>query len=304
MLGRYWGIILAIIAGLVVLVCGGYVFSQQWDASEQLHSTYDYQPAAQSHRLVVGPAKTPAREYQPSCNNPNTQEKADLCAQWAAVEQVGEANRLASVNLRLGLLALVFTIVGTGFLVWTFTETRATSRRELRAYVFPHEMEFERTLELETGNVVIAIYVHIRNDGSTPTSDMQIQLEHSFTLDEVAQFRNIGPRGQVTPLGPHSSVRTPGTKLREEDALAVFKGDKELFVFGGAFYGDVFGARNHVTRFCYKVSFAKQGETPIINRMAWQHWGLHNCADRECRRNQRLAETRASSPANDDSGHS
>ena len=134
-----WRKLSALIIGLIAL--GGLsVAYELYDASEQHQSDYQYQPAAKSHISAPIVGKSPAKAYEPSCQNPQGNSDADLCAQWAAVEQVVESNRLSSLNARLAVFVAFLSTLGTGLLIWTFKETRDTSRRELRAYLFPENV--------------------------------------------------------------------------------------------------------------------------------------------------------------------
>lgn len=129
-----WRYLLAIVG---LLAAAGVVVEsyQIYSAAEQQHVDYRYQPARQARRVILVRSNSEPKGYQPDCQNPQGNSNADLCAQWAAVDQVGEANRLSALNVRLSLFISLLTLAGTWFLVWTFIETRDTTRRQLRAYI-------------------------------------------------------------------------------------------------------------------------------------------------------------------------
>jgi hypothetical protein len=139
----HWGKLVAVV-GIALLAGLLSVSYSLYNSAQQQHSSYGYQPASKPGFRLDSVTKAPTQHYKPSCQNPNSREDADLCAQWAAVDQVAEANRISSVNVRLAILTLLVTVFGTGLLLWTFDETRETSRRELRAYVHLKSADLHR----------------------------------------------------------------------------------------------------------------------------------------------------------------
>ncbi|MBK8375436.1 MAG: hypothetical protein IPL18_11375 [Sphingomonadales bacterium] len=111
--------IVAAIIGLALAIGLGAVSYQLYKASEQRDTGYTYQPADEASVGVVGTSKALAKAYQPKCKNPQNDKDADLCAQWAAVEQVAEANRLTSLNAKMAIASLVATAIATFLLLWT-----------------------------------------------------------------------------------------------------------------------------------------------------------------------------------------
>src|SRR4051794_29398805 len=88
----------------IVGIATGIQLDRFYQAAEQQHASYNYQPAEKPGFRVSAATKAPTPYYKPSCNNPNGREDSDLCAQWAAVDQVTESNRLNSLNLRMLVL--------------------------------------------------------------------------------------------------------------------------------------------------------------------------------------------------------
>lgn len=248
-----WRTLFAII-GAVALALLSVETAKLYNASEQRHADYGYQPAGHSSfdKGVAGKPVTPS--YQPHCKNPYSNEDSDLCAQWAAVQQVGEANRMTSLNLRFALFSLWATVVATALLLWTLIETRAISRRELRAYLFAegvaigegtHHPDRDPLLLGKMGSVV-----GIRNSGSTPAHqvnhwssvevemfDKDVEMRAPIRLD-AAFASNVPPNGSI------SADRVMSRKPTDKMIEAVKSGRAAVFVFGAIEYRDVFGARH------------------------------------------------------------
>lgn len=163
------------IAGLVGIATG-IQLDQFYQAAEQQHASYNYQPAQNPGFRINAVTKTPTAQYNPSCNNPYEREDSDLCAQWASVDQMSESNRLNSLNLRILVLTLLLTTVGTWALVWTFFDQRRTTRAELRAYVFPESgMIVDGSHHQLTGDRegIPRVLIQVKNFGSTPAHQVR-----------------------------------------------------------------------------------------------------------------------------------
>ncbi len=88
---------------------------------------------------------------------------SELCAQWKAADASEQSARYA-------LWALIVSAIGTVLLVWTLAETRATSRRELRAYVSVKVRAVQAGIIEGRGlNVTFDTVSH--NGGQTPAYD-------------------------------------------------------------------------------------------------------------------------------------
>jgi hypothetical protein len=68
--------------------------------------------------LWGGRQQTPARSYQPNCENPKDREDAELCAQWAAVQANGESNRLSRLSIVITGLEFAGLIGSLFFTGW------------------------------------------------------------------------------------------------------------------------------------------------------------------------------------------
>lgn len=254
--------------GLVLLATGSAVTYQLYDASEQDHASYQYQPAAKPHIATVALGKKPAKAYEPNCDNPQGNPDADLCAQWAAVEQVAESNRLTSLNVRLGIFVALLTALGTGLVIWTFKETRDTSRRELRAYIFPELVgcyEITETTKNRIGREttrktgIVGAGLAIKNSGQTPAYKVRhitdvcvckISEEAILKIDarNVSGFDSPMPPGGVL----HKNLKMSAAPSPEQIA-GLKSGNYAIYVYGRIEYQDAF-ERSRFTE--YKFAWA------------------------------------------------
>jgi hypothetical protein len=244
-----WGVVGVLVLAMIFQLC------QFYQAAEQQHSTYQYQPAENSGFRLDAATKTPTPHYKPSCNNPNEREDADLCAQWAAVDQVSESNRLSAQNLRMSVFTLLLTILGTGALLFTLRETYRTTRAELRPYVSAYAKGLPG---FEVGKKMCATMV-ITNGGTTLAHDVTTEgtllIEESpLKADPLAgpiKYFGGDPGFHTLHKGAtHGATVSAAEKLTKADFNAVWGGKKALYVIGNVDYRDSFGAP-HRTEFCF-----------------------------------------------------
>lgn len=270
----YWRIILAVV-GLAIFGAGLFVTYQLYDASEQQKANYQYQPAGKPGLKELVPGKVMARSYQPYCQNPQKQEDADLCAQWAAVSQVAESNRMASLNLRFALASLWATVIATALLLWTLVETRETSRRELRAYLFVDASAVFLGIKPFNLGKVISVAA-VKNSGSTPAH----RVRH-WSAVAVAPFtdehllsapRSIDDLSATTlpPSGIITSDRLTDKKPTARQIAGIRSGKHAVFIYGAITYLDVFD-RPHRTN--YRVHFSGMWPPPEDVRMRFCNEG-------------------------------
>lgn len=257
-------ILVALASGLLFI--GGKIYTQLDDAAEQRHSTYQYQPAANPRLPVVARGQPQPQPYQPYCNDPQGNEQADLCAQWAAVEQVSEANRIASTNVRLSLWIMILSFFGTAGLIWTLYETWRTNRRELRAYVFVDSMAVHgrrtKRWALQFRGIPMSQVV-IKNAGATPAFKVVHWGEAEFRpvaeeeLLTIPKLQRLAHTNAVPPGGLAQKTRDV-RKLSRSEIAAFRRGELVLYVWGRIEYTDAFGADHFTT---YRFSYT--GRWPI-----------------------------------------
>lgn len=242
--------IIAAVFGLVAVSAVISWSAQQlnWQIEHQ-RARYHYQPArdesATSHRLAGQPKP---KNYDPSCNGPIEREDSDLCAQWSAVEAVNESNGLTRINLWFGFITILFTTIATLLLIWTFRETRRTSRAELRAYLFPDGVTLVVVNEGPNKGKVVAS-LRIKNSGQTP----------AFNVTHWADVALCGLQDQSNlippPLAGPSNPIPPGGDLHKHvllqikptraDIAAIKSNKKAVFMYGRIEYLDAFGHQRH-----------------------------------------------------------
>ena len=244
MFRRYWRAILAAIALIIVLPPLGYTAYQLYDAAKQRNSGYHYQPADQSRGTIVGIPKSPAKAYQPNCNNPQSNSDADLCAQWAAVEQVTESNRLTSLGAQFAVFSLIATAIATGLLVWTLWESRDHSRREQRAYL-RLEVHGEGTV-LPAERIFVPI--HIINYGTTPAICCAVETNVAVALPNWDWSQNTAdqsikdnrPAITIHP-GPPTFVKLESAEVLPQDIYdGIMSGHLVVFAKCLVTYSDIF----------------------------------------------------------------
>ena len=244
MLRGYWRAILAVV-GLALFGAGSAVTYQLYDSSEQRHASYNYQPAGHPSLQVDVRGQAIAKSYQPNCKNPQSGENSDLCAQWAAVDQVTESNRMASLNLRFAIASLWATIIGTALLLWTLIETRRTARSELRAYLFPDACNVIVGVKVFNKGQAIS-FVAIKNSGSTPAHKVrhwsEIKIAAAINESEMISPKSLEGSHQSTipPGGAITANRLTKAKVTRAEIAAIKNGSFFVFVYGAIEYLDVF----------------------------------------------------------------
>jgi hypothetical protein len=237
-----WRIIVAVV-GLIAILGLGAVSYNLYDASQQRESAYHYQPSGQAGLKYFVPRKSIPKGYKPHCYNPQTKEDSDLCAQWAAVAQVTEANRLSSLNLRFVLVSLWGTLIATVLLVWTLAETRNVARKQLRAYVTVESAGIES--DPNNPGVYGVMYV-IKNTGVTPAH--HAQFISSMCFDEIEKI--IPPvisdeawkSASQGVIGPNCILHSVPFRGAVTPAMrdGIIAGTHAFFTFGEARYVDAF----------------------------------------------------------------
>jgi hypothetical protein len=245
-----WRYIIAAVCGLVAVSAAVSWGAQQlnWQIEHQ-RARYRYQPArddsAPSLRVAVQPKP---RNYDPNCAGPIEREDSDLCAQWSAVEAVNESNGLTRINLWFGFVTILFTTIATLLLIWTFRETRRTSRAELRAYLFPDGVALVVVTEGPNKGKVVAS-LRIKNSGQTPAFNVVHWAD--VLLSDFQDQSNLippplaGPSNPIPPGGDLHKHVLLQTKPTRADLAAVKAGKKAAFVYGRIEYLDAFGATRH-----------------------------------------------------------
>ena len=206
-------------------------------------------------------------EKDKGCQGRKDDRQSSLCAQWEATDAAIDAANSA-------WLAVIFSAIGTGLLVWTLLETRTTTRRELRAYVSVEVKELR--CDISTGRVSVAIKV--QNHGTTPAfktcwaGNIYVATPEQFEKDIVAtkanRRGNVGrPVETVINASQYADGEINGLPdLSSDDIVKVTSGSGCLCMFCFVFYRDVFG-RKRETRFAAIATDLPRPSVDNLNKM-------------------------------------
>ena len=126
-----------------VLLVAGYGYYEFKVATKDPYPYDQYQPArdARSPPQALPKQQRQREAYQPNCQQPQSHEDADLCAQWGAVKAVTETNQLTRLALNLATLGFIFAVlgalvgvVGTALIWLAWRQTRDSNRIARRDY--------------------------------------------------------------------------------------------------------------------------------------------------------------------------
>ena len=119
MLRSNWRIILTALGLVAFALLGYFAYDKLESADKPAYSQYKYQPA----RDAIAPplaknTKIASAPYQPNCAAPKSRDDADLCAQWASVQAVGESNRITRLSILITGLEFGALIISLFFTGW------------------------------------------------------------------------------------------------------------------------------------------------------------------------------------------
>lgn len=216
------------------------------------------------------------------CQDGLEKRDSDLCAQWKAADAARDAARYALWSIAIG-------VIGTGFLLVTFRETRRVSRAQLRAYVSIKPMGL--TIKDSGAGKQITARLKIKNGGQTPayrvvwsgnivalTSEMAVDFFYDSN-DEPPPFKDPRPT-LINSADEIDADLESVDDLLPPDWIMIQAGAKHLYLYGTGEYRDVFH-RLHETRFCYIAEYhpmlAGIAETKKIP-LVWQQAPFFNSA--------------------------
>jgi len=249
MLRSHRSIILAVVGWLIL--CGAQPPQKQGNGSSATNESPN----------PNGTSFIPYSNYNSErCYKSDNHDAADLCAQWRAAIAAEKAAHEARRATTWSIIATLLGALGTGFIVWTFAEQRATSRRELRAYLFAENVAIyplkEQMPETENGKVGSTLIV--KNSGQTPA----IAVTHFCALkihrqDDEASLDLDKPERSgsliIPPGGFIHAHRRMGEKLTADDIQGIRNGVLAIYVYGRIDYKDAFGHWRHTN---YRLAYA------------------------------------------------
>lgn len=241
------------VAAVVLMIVAALAYTgynQLQDIERQPYADYKYQPARDRFGLAM--PKNPrvaAKPYQPYCNNPKDRDDADLCAQWASVQVVGESNRLGRTGIivtGLELLALVVSIFFTAWAALAAAKASAAASKTVdyfaaverpRLVVRPKSVSFEGgdawefTLQLDAENVG-------RSAAYT-----------TFLYWRAMDHNDYIPKLGYQMISSEDVIPEEGRNLLSQ--IKISKEDFKPYIWGRLDYHSPFG--DHETYFCISV---------------------------------------------------
>lgn len=242
------------------------------------------------------------------CQNPESRDESDLCAQWRAAKAGEESALWARIGFFAGLLGLIglyWQVVLTRKAVEDTSEAteamresnriaQDNARRQLRAYVSVSPGEFSLDM-IKPREHKVTLALVFRNGGATPA----YQFQHGgnivvFQPDRARAYFTEGYKtAPITGEGSQITLHTQQDHYGVIESMRLItsaefdqlqKGNASLYAYGFASYQDIFGV-SYTTRFCYELEPAdsrksvgardKSGEAPIV----WTFPAFHNGAD-------------------------
>lgn len=258
--------------GVFLAACGWLILCGAQPPEKQAEGGNSSQPAPLAPTFVLHeePKNFAAYpDYNPDrCYHSKDHDAADLCAQWRAAIA---AEKAAHEARRANLFAIIATMLGTittGFVVWTFSEQRRTTRRQLRAYVNIHAADLVDGSTVDRQSPIRgfpAIAIAIKNAGQTPAHHMIHWARFEFCdLAKQSDFQILRPLSKahsnsISPDGVGTKFLHLGRKLTRLEQASIRAGTHGFILFGRIEYQDVFGC-SHWSE--YRMYF--QGRWPLI----------------------------------------
>lgn len=230
------------LAGLAIIISAAlYSYGEFYEPAEQDQAAQSYQPARNATRpLAPRGQHPPTQAYDPHCEQPQSHEDADLCAQWGAVRAVAETNRLTRVALKLGYIGFwvafiggLFGIVGTALIFLAWKETRAANQiahdaldGQLRPWIYFVTARWG-TMEIVDDNLELTAKVTFENIGASPAIDLTYMGTMIFGDDLDPQFRKLVEDFRAGSHDWADKNLFPG-KEWERNACAVHTGNRDI----------------------------------------------------------------------------
>lgn len=273
-------------AAVFLLSATAPAFGQDPKADQQRVDHSGGSDTQQAADTIAGAIRETIRplEKVPRCEGGDEDRQEELCAQLRAAD-AAEASALYA------LIALFVSAIGTSLLIWTLAETRATSRRELRAYVSIKVRAVRATVP-NGGGLNVSFETVSHNGGMTPAYRCNhfgwaVVSRIEEAAKELARVRPITKGalddGVVIHSGEDHQVENDAQFFLTPQMISdVAANRSSIFVFGVVSYVDTFGIRRR-TDYCYYTggdAFARavglgDGEqVPLI----WKVTRFHNSA--------------------------
>jgi len=287
---------LLLIVGL--LLCGNAFAESQppsprpFESSQnkQSHTNNSYQQPADNQRGTENHPlfrKSSESEKSPEHTEQDRQERNEKATNERSLVTWTIVMSCATIALALITGALAFFTFG----LWK--ETKVTSDRQAkelrkieRAFVYLEG--FDQEMAGTGEDTRLTLRPLWRNSGNTPTLDMHVwvnwclnkgMLSIGFPYDFKSSY---GQRFFLAPKAIEGSefIEIPANDVDEAIQASSEGGEgtkKQIYIWGMVTYYDIFGQKQHFTKFCYRVDFGAAEGKHI--RARFVQWGSNNRTD-------------------------
>jgi hypothetical protein len=214
----------------------GGIRPEQSRQANQEETAAEIKSAGNAITAAINEAGKPA-EKDWGCEERDEKRHSDLCAQWKAADAADRAANWAAISVYIG-------VVGAGLLIWTFWDSRITSRRQLRAYMAVEYIGFRG---LDAVDPYLEFTVAAKNNGQTPAYDFQSfysckivpldaprpELIDKDTLAKTAHY--------IVGASSKNTLQWRVCKTKSAERAAFARGKAKVEVVGAYRYTDIFG---------------------------------------------------------------
>ncbi len=176
----------------------------------------------------------------------------------SAPKQSSTDEALARYTLALavftGVLAVSTSLLSLfTYRLWSATrdvvlDGRDTAERQLRAYVFVSDTNYDSTGV--TFPNVVAYMPTMKNSGQTPAYDVVFRTQIAFCpKDKLPPLEPLGDNVSYAPLAPGAVLKSPQPPMQIDlGRLALIQaGTHAVYLYGRIEYRDIFGTLRHTT---------------------------------------------------------
>jgi len=282
---RNWSVRVAIIGALAALTItalgtgfyGGALFAGPPQADRQQP---DQASQTQASTAIQGPsveqADEPAHLYEP-CDEGQEERSSDLCAQWKVADSARSAANAAWLFGALGSLIGAFTLAAASAAAFfakqaaDHTKTAAghakdsnthnteSAERQDRAYLLVAPLGVRNLI----GSHDCIGHVLLRNVGATPAFNVSLKVKMTLSDNKELSFFDVpqDPINVERALQPGGEM-AQGAMKPFVSVSQLIGGGKYIYVWGVAFYDDIFGKR-HFTKFCHRYDSGSRDQANV-----------------------------------------
>ena len=180
-----------------------------------------------------------------------------------AAERAASAAEYADYIAGVGI---IFSFIGVCLLVWTLLETRKSTNRQFKAYVFVDRA----SARLDAGKSAVLVSVAWKNSGQTPAINFRSGMNVFFANRGSSDDRSVDFSGptSVSIVGPGGSHEILNFSVPVPDPQKWLDGSADLIVFAEAHYTDAFGC-GRLTRNRFIIRGDEPGTVLSMRHSTW-----------------------------------